>query len=49
MSQTGGVRFGRGGMGGGGGRHAMMGPKVRAKDAKGALRRLLKYLEKIKK
>ncbi len=46
MSQPGGVRFGRGGMGGGGGRHAMMGPKVRAKDAKGALRRLLKYLEK---
>ncbi len=46
ISQPGGVRFGRGGMGGGGGRHAMMGPKVRAKDAKGALRRLLKYLEK---
>ncbi|HHY23978.1 MAG TPA: ABC transporter ATP-binding protein, partial [Clostridiaceae bacterium] len=45
-SQSGGVRFGRGGMGRGGGRHAMMGPKVKAKDAKGTLRRLLKYLEK---
>jgi ATP-binding cassette subfamily B multidrug efflux pump len=39
-----GVRFGRGGMGGG--RHGMMGPKVRAKDARGTLKRLLKYLEK---
>jgi len=44
--ELGGIRFGRGGMGGGGGRYAMMGPKVRAKDAKGAIRRLLKYLKK---
>lgn len=45
-TQAGGMRFGRGGMGRGGGRHAMMGPKVRAKDARGTLKRLSGYLKK---